>query len=88
MSDITELRIEGMHCAACVATVENALRKINGVEDVIINLTMGSARVVGSASENDLLTAVLKTGYGAKSGAAKREYLQHDKNTVGAKTIW
>ena len=74
-----------MHCAACVATVENALRKINGVEDVIINLTMGSARVVGSASENDLLTAVLKTGYGAKSGAAKREYLQHDKNTVGAK---
>ena len=43
MSDITELRIEGMHCAACVATVENALRKTNGVEDVIINLTMGSA---------------------------------------------
>jgi Cu+-exporting ATPase len=85
MSDITEFRIEGMHCAACVATVENALRKINGVEDVIINLTIGSARVVGSASENDLVTAVLNTGYDAKSGAAKREYLQHDKNTVGAK---
>ena len=85
MSDITELRIEGMHCAACVATVENALRKINGVEDVIINLTMGSARVVGSASENDLVTAVLNTGYGAKSGVPKREYLQQDTNTVGAK---
>ena len=46
MSDITELRIEGMHCAACVNTVEKALRKVSGVEDVIINLTMGSARVM------------------------------------------
>jgi len=27
MSDITQLRIEGMHCGACVATVEKALRK-------------------------------------------------------------
>ena len=61
MSDITELRIEGMHCAACVATVEKSLRRVNGVEDVMVNLTMGSARVVGNASANGLVTAVLNT---------------------------
>ena len=71
MSDITELRIEGMHCAACVNTVEKALRKVNGVEDVIINLTMGSARVMGYVSANNLINAVLNTGYGAESGVAK-----------------
>jgi len=91
-SNITELRIEGMHCAACVATVESALKKINGVEDVIINLAMGSARIAGSASENDLLTAVLNAGYGAKSGIAKREDSKHDTKKVGEKnnmvTAW
>ena len=92
MSDITELRIEGMHCAACVATVEKALRKVNGVEDVMVNLTMGSARVVGNASANDLVTAVLNTGYGAESGTAKGEVSLRDTHAAGAKnnmvTAW
>ena len=92
MSDITELRIEGMHCAACVATVEKALRKVNGVEDVMVNLTMGSARVVGNASANDLVTAVLNTGYGAESGTEKGEVSLRDTHEAGAKnnmvTAW
>ena len=92
MSDITELRIEGMHCAACVATVEKALRKVNGVEDVMVNLTMGSARVVGNASANDLVTAVLNTGYGAESGTEKGEVSLRDTHAAGAKnnmvTAW
>ena len=92
MSDITELRIEGMHCAACVATVEKALRNVNGVEDVMVNLTMGSARVVGNASANDLVTAVLNTGYGAESGTEKGEVSLRDTHAAGAKnnmvTAW
>ena len=92
MSDITELRIEGMHCAACVATVEKALRKVNGVEDVMVNLTMGSARVVGNASANDLVTAVLNTGYGAESGTEKGEVSLRDTHAAGTKnnmvTAW
>ena len=92
MSDITELRIEGMHCAACVASVEKALRKVNGVEDVMVNLTMGSARVVGNASANDLVTAVLNTGYSAKSDTAKGQVSLRDTHAAGAKnkmvTAW
>ena len=92
MSDITELRIEGMHCAACVASVEKALRKVNGVEDVMVNLTMGSARVVGNASANDLVTAVFNTGYGAESDTAKGQVSLRDTHAAGAKnkmvTAW
>ena len=92
MSDITELRIEGMHCAACVASVEKALRKVNGVEDVMVNLTMGSARIVGNASANDLVTAVFNTGYGAESDTAKGQVSLRDTHAAGAKnkmvTAW
>ena len=92
MSDITELRIEGMHCAACVASVEKALRKVNGVEDVMVNLTMGNARVVGNASANDLVTAVFNTGYGAESDTAKGQVSLRDTHAAGAKnkmvTAW
>ena len=92
MSDITELRIEGMHCAACVNTVEKGLRKVNGVEDVMVNLTMGSARVVGNASANDLVTAILNTGYGAELGTEKGEVPLSDTHAAGAKkkmvTAW
>ena len=91
MNDITELRIEGMHCAACVNTVEKALRKVNGVEDAMVNLAMGSARVVGKVPANDLVTAVLNTGYSA-SDTAKGEVLQRDTHAAGAKnnmvTAW
>ena len=91
MNDITELRIEGMHCAACVNTVEKALRKVNGVEDAIVNLAMGSARVVGNVPANDLVTAVLNTGYSV-SDTAKGEVLQRDTHAAGAKnkmvTAW
>ena len=85
MSDITQLRIEGMHCGACVATVEKALRKVNGVEDVIVSLTMGSARVVGAASANDLVTAVLNTGYSAELGVAQVQDPLQGTYTAGAK---
>ena len=35
-----ELKITGMHCAGCVASVENALRKVEGVEEAVVNLTL------------------------------------------------
>ena len=92
MSDITELRIEGVRCGACVASVEKALRKVNGVEDVMVNLTMGSARIVGNASANDLVTAVFNTGYGAESDTAKGQVSLRDTHAAGAKnkmvTAW
>jgi Cu+-exporting ATPase len=37
------LRVEGMTCASCVARVEKSIKKIDGVEDVAINLASEKA---------------------------------------------
>jgi Cu+-exporting ATPase len=63
-----DLRIDGMHCAGCVSTIENALRALPGVTDPTVNLATGSAAVtlqpaaVGTA---DVLDAIRRAGYAA-----------------------
>jgi Cu+-exporting ATPase len=66
MKEIIELKITGMHCAGCVGSVENALRKVNGVKEAIVNLTLEKATISGSVDSENLLSAVEKTGYGAE----------------------
>jgi Cu+-exporting ATPase len=41
------LKIEEMSCAACVSRVEQAIRSVDGVQDVAVNLLEGQAQVVG-----------------------------------------
>ncbi|MEZ7829802.1 MAG: heavy metal translocating P-type ATPase [Brachymonas denitrificans] len=40
-----DIGIDGMTCASCVARVERALRKVEGVQDASVNLATESARV-------------------------------------------
>lgn len=41
----TVLPIEGMSCASCVATIEKALKNLNGVDTASVNLVAGKATV-------------------------------------------
>lgn len=41
----TNLNVEGMSCNSCVRHVDQALRKLQGVSDVEINLEEGKALV-------------------------------------------
>ena len=66
MKETIELKISGMHCAGCVGSVEGALRKVDGVEEAIVNLTLEKATISGSVDSANLLSAVEKTGYGAE----------------------
>ena len=66
MKEIIELKISGMHCAGCVGSVEGALRKVDGVEEAIVNLTLEKATISGFVDSENLLSAVEKTGYGAE----------------------
>lgn len=43
MSNQINLVIEGMHCQACVAKVENSLKNIESLENVSVNLEKGQA---------------------------------------------
>jgi P-type Cu+ transporter len=60
------LRIEGMHCASCVAKVEQALRTVPAVRDAAVNLATQQARVSVEEpppSLDQLRNAVAKAGY-------------------------
>lgn len=62
------LDIEGMHCAACVGRVEQALQRLPGVSGTSVNLLTGQASVEyqpARVSAGDLVAAVSATGYGA-----------------------
>ena len=61
-----ELKIKGMHCSACVVTVERALNKVAGVQKSAVNLTLEKARIEGNVSLDQLIKAVEGTGYEAE----------------------
>ncbi len=67
-----QLAIQGMHCAGCVATVEQALRKLDGVRDASVNLILGQAVVACEASIDPaaLQRTVAAAGYTASVLAA------------------
>lgn len=62
-----DLNIEGMTCASCVARVEKALTKVDGVGSATVSLAMESARVRVNAGiePSVLIKAVEKAGYHA-----------------------
>lgn len=60
------LKIGGMVCAMCVGALETALKKLDGVVDVRVNLAAEKASVTfnpGMVSLDDLKKAVEDTGY-------------------------
>ncbi|AHG76015.1 Copper-transporting P-type ATPase [Mannheimia varigena USDA-ARS-USMARC-1296] len=61
-----QLLIDGMHCAACVRRVENALLKVENVRFASVNLADQTAFVQGSAPSDALIAAVTKIGFGAE----------------------
>jgi len=63
-----DLAIEGMTCAACIARVEKAIQKVEGVQEVAVNLATHRARVKATAVVDPLLVVdrVERAGYGAR----------------------
>ncbi|HUX19736.1 MAG TPA: HAD-IC family P-type ATPase, partial [Spirochaetia bacterium] len=60
------LKIEGMHCASCVAAVERSLRHVDGVSEASVNLATESAQVSFDGKSVDLARlrkAVEDAGY-------------------------
>ncbi len=65
--------ITGMSCAACAAHVEKAVRGVEGVTDVAVNLLTNSMRVEGDAAPELVIAAVSAAGYGASLPGENRE---------------
>lgn len=57
--------VTGMSCAACSARVEKAVGKVPGVTSCSVSLLTNSMGVEGTASPQDIISAVTAAGYGA-----------------------
>jgi P-type Cu+ transporter len=78
VAERTDLAIEGMTCASCVARVERALRRVPGVDQAEVNLATERARVVGSAQLAALEAAVTQAGYAAHPVTEAPPPARHD----------
>lgn len=69
-----DLEVQGMSCGSCVNHVTQALKLINGVDDVAVDLQSGHVSVSGTfdAGAERLISALAAAGYPAKlaSGSA------------------
>ncbi len=79
-----------MSCAACSSRVEKALSALSGVTECSVNLLTGSAAVSGSATEEEVISAVEAAGYGCTlagaDAAAKKTNKEESKPQKS--TLW
>jgi copper chaperone len=66
---LLNFKVTGMTCGHCQRAVESAIRELDGVSEVVVNLQAGQARVVGSASEQQIIAAVEEAGYEASQAS-------------------
>lgn len=75
-----KFNVTGMSCAACSSSVEKAVSKVEGVQSCSVSLLTNSMGVEGSASEESIIAAVEKAGYGASvAGAEKKQSAETDQ---------
>ena len=77
---IEKYTVTGMSCAACSARVERAVSALPGVTSCYVNLLTADMTVEGSATRDEVTSAVISAGYGIqkteKSGdvTAKKQH--------------
>ena len=81
LKDQITLSIRGMHCASCVQKVENALKEVEGVVDVSVNLMTGKAVVnaLPDTSKQALIKAVKSIGYEASEEVSAETAAEREK---------
>lgn len=75
-----QYNVTGMSCASCVARVEKAVNKVEGVTSCSVNLLTNSMSVDGDVKSSDVISAVEKAGYGASlKGNSSKENKTNDE---------
>ena len=75
-----QYNVTGMSCASCVARVEKAVNKVEGVTSCSVNLLTNSMSVDGDVKSSDVISAVEKAGYGASlKGNSSKENKSNDE---------
>ena len=56
-------KVTGMSCGHCQRAVDAAIRQLEGVHDVQVDLEAGEAIVFGNASDQKIAEAINESGY-------------------------
>ena len=66
----TIIKVEGMVCNGCENRVQNVLKNIDGVENVVADHTTGTVRVTSKdeVSENTMKEKIIDIGFEIKEG--------------------
>ncbi len=81
-----KFKVTGMSCSACSSRVEKTVSKLEGTEDVSVNLLTGSMQVKYDEdvlSEADIISAVEHAGYGAFAEAGQPGAYGNDESVTG-----
>ncbi len=74
--------ITGMSCSACSSRVEKAVSSVEGVESCSVNLLTNSMAVTGNVTDEIIIDAVKKAGYGAKVAGEKESVKENKKENT------
>ena len=73
MSRPRKFTVTGMHCGACSARVERVVSKLPGVASCAVSILTNEMAVTGTASDDEIVAAVVKAGFGAEPVECKIE---------------
>ena len=92
--DELNLRVTGMTCASCVASVESIVSNLEGIDSVRVNLPLEKATIRWSEGANEDLEAVRdaisKGGFGSEEYVDPKKYRQEsleNANRMGLQVI-
>ena len=83
--------VDGMTCAACAVTVENAVNKIDNVDSAVVNLTTEKMTVRYNSdlvSEEEIEKAVVDAGYGASVFDPATAKSQSERQSEATQNMW
>ena len=82
---LRRFEVTGMSCAACQARVEKAVSNLKDVDSCAVSLLTNTMGVEGSASDEDIIKAVVDAGYGAsimQAGSTSDVTKVHESNVA------
>ena len=77
-----QYNVTGMSCAACSARVEKAVSKVPGVTSCSVSLLTNSMGVEGTATAQEIISAVEAAGYGASEKDAQKQTESSAEDTL------
>ena len=81
----TKFKITGMTCSACQSHVDKAVRKLDGVNEVSVNLLSNSMVVEyddKKCSDDKIIKSVVAAGYGANTLDSNKAIVKNENNNA------